>query len=182
MDCTVIEGFQYRGDGRWPEFELVVYPDPGWIAGTRAARLVDQGIPRSLMGVSYVSRDSLDFLEIPHKKNLICFGISGLSEKICVDPDSGEVLQIDASNEGAQFVNSNLEKFTQSVDSVIHRFPFYNLDDDLDDYERVSFELSAIINRIDDRGLTRNGFWETFVSDVSIGDYATEQIIVNLGG
>jgi hypothetical protein len=142
--------------------------------------LIVGGVPGSLIALSYVAEDSLTFLESPSRGRIICFGRTGLVGMICVDPKTGEVLQV-ASNDlnSERTVNASLCQFSHSVRAVIGRFPFYGEDDDPDTYETVGSELADMIREIDPNSFIEASFWGAFVDDVGIGDYVTEEIITD---
>ena len=175
------EGVLYRGGGQWPSFGTITYPGNEWLAGTPAAALVEAGVPTSLVGLSYSATENLEVAELPGRGRLVCFGRSGLSERVCVDLESGVVLQIDRDGTSEHFVNSSLDAFARAVRAVIERFPFYSSESELDEYEEVASELARMIREVDPEGLVGDGFWETFISDVSMGDYATEEIVQDIG-
>ena len=101
------------------------------------------------------------------------------------------------------FVNSSLDQFIASVREVSERFPFYSSDlgefdiqDLLDDpasvrarieqdnseVDRVAEDLTEILRSIDRAAVAdETTFWWTFVFDVRMGDFATEDVLRDLG-
>lgn len=73
-------------------------------------------------------------------------------------------------------VNSNLDLFVSCVSATIARFPFYGEGEAGEEAERVADELSDILLGIDPEVSSMNGFWQTFIDDVAIGDYSTEVV------
>ncbi|WP_425564121.1 SUKH-4 family immunity protein [Nonomuraea longicatena] len=122
------EGFP-RGNGLWPSKRRVVFGDPGCIAGSAAAMLVEQGVPCSLIGLMYTADAALEIVDHPTCGKLVRFGHSGYSELICVNIEDGHVLQFSESigDRQVSLVNSSLGQFVQSADLVVDRFPFYSI-------------------------------------------------------
>jgi hypothetical protein len=98
-------------------------------------------------------------------------------------------------------VNSSLDQFIASVRAVLERFPFYSMDtgegDDLDDpasmdpasmrayaeqfdseVNRAAEDLTEILRRIDPAAVAdHTTYWGSFVFDVQMGDFATEDVL-----
>jgi hypothetical protein len=70
----------------WPRFETVTFPEPTCVPYGWDAPLVTSGVPRSLIGQSYLVADDLAVLGEPENGPLIRFGLSGLSHNICLNP------------------------------------------------------------------------------------------------
>jgi len=58
-------------------------------------------------------------------------------------------------------------------------FPFYDRDTSLEDREAVATKIGNVIRRIDSVAIRPDSFWETFVDDVTIGDFATQDLVEN---
>lgn len=168
------------GEGGWPEFRLVTLPVGGGVDGRADSNSDTIQVPASLLGYSYVAVEQPEIVESSGKGRLLRFGTSGLSEMICMDLDGGMILQLDSSATSARAVNSSLAKFNETTKAIIERFPFYGEEAEMDQFEAVSIELADIIRRIDPSVLTVDSFWDTFINDVAIGDYATEEFVEDL--
>jgi SUKH-4 immunity protein len=166
-------------EDRWPRFELVTFPEPTGIPHGWDEPLVRQGVPKALIERTYQAASRLTLLDDPRYGPLVRFGESGLSDSICLDPRTGQVLLIiDAPDGPAWLVNSSLEQFIETVRVVIERFPFYGVASELEERERIGDELAEAIRSIDPAaGVDPNGFWQIFLADVMIGDFATEDIV-----
>jgi hypothetical protein len=98
------------------------------------------------------------------------------------------------------FVNSSLDQFIASVRAVCERFPFYSADtgvfDGLNDpaaeralaeqhdreVDRAAEDLTEILRRIDRAAVAdETTFWLSFVFDVQMGDFATEDVLRHRG-
>jgi hypothetical protein len=164
-------------DGSWPVFALVpVDAGPG-VPAPVAGRLADPGVPKGLIGHEY--RALAVAAPLPDAPGpVVAFGSCGLRGRICVDAGSLAVVHVAEPGAGTTNpVNSHLDLFAGSVRAVIDRFPFYDLDADLEERERIAAELRAVLHSIDSSALDANGFWTTFLDDLTIGDYATEEIV-----
>ena len=51
------------------------------------------------------------------------------------------------------------------------------MDGSIEDCEAVAAKISNVIRSIDPVALSADSFWGTFVDDVAIGDYATEDVV-----
>lgn len=84
-------------------------------------------------------------------------------------------------------MNADLDLFTSCVRAVIERFPFYedvefnegeyDWDGELEKRKSAAEELGSLLLEIDSSALEFNGFWETFLDDVVIGDYSVEEVV-----
>lgn len=99
-------------------------------------------------------------------------------------------------------VNSSLDQFIASVRAVLERFPFYSREpgegegDDLEDsaseraraeqhdneVDRAAEDLMEILRSIDRAAVAdETTFWRSFVFDVQMGDFPTEDVLGHLG-
>ena len=123
---------------RWPRFDLVSFRTPTGIPHGWDAELLRKGVPKALIGQSYQAASELMLLNVPGNGHLVCFGISGLLGKACLDPHTGAIITItDVPPEYSHtlnlvsgiygpscFINSSLDQFIASVRVVLDRFPF----------------------------------------------------------
>ncbi len=190
-----------RGN-RWPHFELVTFSEPSGVPYEVAAPLLEQGVPKDLVGRYHVA-DALSMLQEPGEAPLVCFGTSMLFENICLDPRTGNVVELTiipsrfsktinlpAGPTGpVRLVNSSLKQFTASVRAMVNRFTFddVNVEESEDEIDmkalhdegiRVGNELTEILRSIDPAAVAdENSFWTTFIDDVKIGDFSTELVV-----
>jgi SUKH-4 immunity protein len=158
-------------------FEMVTFPEPTGIPHGWDAELLRQGVPKALFG-RFEAANEVTLLEVPHDGQLVCFGTSGLDGSVCLDPQTGAVVEITYVPTGTinlpsgvhgpqDFVNSSLEQFIASVRAVLDRFPFDSegteedrARDDLADewahqdklaneWDRAGGELDETLRRID---------------------------------
>lgn len=187
---------------RWPRFELVTFPEPTGVPYEAARMLVARGVPRSLFGL-YRAASELTLFEDPGRGQLVCFGTAGLNGLVCLDPHTGQVVDliyvpVATANvragvlRPAWLVNSSLEQFSESVRVVLNRFPFdsvsmkgtLDLDgsdwDDLhNEWNHAADEMEEALRAIDPAAVADpNGFWMTFLDlDVRSGDYMTSEMV-----
>jgi hypothetical protein len=162
----------------WPVYDLVrirFVPD---VPPNMAARLAETRVPRRCIGHEYRVLPEATFLGRIAERDLVAFGISGSSGRVCVDLATGTVVHVPTiGGSMVNVVNADLAAFCECVAAVIARFPFYGEDDEPEQFEEVAEELRHTIGVIDESALVNNGFWGTFADDVAIGDYATEMIV-----
>jgi hypothetical protein len=164
--------------GGWPRFERAVFS--GWdsVPGEVRDTLMRAGPPKRSLGRLYWASTELASVEIPPRGRLIRFGHSGIASGIHLDPSTGEVLVVlDHAGAVPQLVNSTLAQFTDTVRTVIDMFPYYDRDGRLDEREAAAKRLAGAIRRIDPVAMNPDSFWGTFVDDVAIGDFATEDVV-----
>lgn len=188
--------------GHWPRFELAIFPEPTGIPYGWVEELLRMGVPKAMFGY-YRAADDLMLLEVPGYGQFVRFGTSGPYGGVCLDPRTRAIVYVNtyvpsrAINPEASgihgppsFVNSSLEQFTATVRAVLDRFPFDRGDTgreswedaDLDEIEaewdRAAGELTETLGRIDPEAVAdQDGFWKTFVADVQMGDYSTDDTL-----
>jgi hypothetical protein len=135
-------------------------------------------VPRSLIGRSYVADREFQVITVAGGM-LLCFGSTGLSGRICVDMLNGRVVQQQLHDDSPpRFVNSTLAAFRDCVERVIACFPFYDSGSDLESRSAASERIADEIRRTDTAALDDpDGFWAMFLTDVEVGDYATQEIV-----
>lgn len=148
----------------------------GAAPGVREA--LETGVPRRCVVRRYVASDSLETISIPTAGRLIAFGTSGLTDRICVDPRNGHVLEITGpSLPTFVFVNSSLPQFTETVRAVMAAFPFHGIEATEAEVDDVADRLAGTIETIDGPSIGSGTFWSIFVDDLRMGDYATEIVV-----
>ncbi len=112
-------------------------------------------------------------LDVPEHGGLIQFGQLMHDDPVCVDPTTGQVLEI--TRQGTVlFVNSSIAAFTETVRAVVERFPYHDEDAEFDEIHAVARDLADLIRGIDPEAMADDRFWSTFVDDVEMGDFATQ--------
>ena len=162
-----------------PHFELTTFSPPLDGRQDVVDALTKTGVPKSSVGRAYRAAAELTSINVPGRGRLICFGKSGLSNDICVDASSGEVLQV-LEGGNPRLVNSTIGQFIESVRAIIRMFPFYETSDSaFETGQAVGDRVADAIRRIDNAATEPDTFWETFVQDVAIGDYSTADVLKN---
>ena len=161
----------------WPKFDLVGLPSDPEVPGWLAERLQTPGVPRRILGGEYQVLEAATI--VPGRtESLVAFGSSGSSGRVCVDPVTGAVVCLpDPDLPMVAPVNVNLDRFADCVRDVIGLFPLYDDEGELEDFEEAAEKIRQVVGAIDDTGLDPVGFWEDLASDVSMGDYNTEEIL-----
>lgn len=160
-----------------PKYELVTFPI-GELGAPSYPSLAEIVVPKSLVGGEYSVLGQLEFLEVSGREKLIAFGASGLRGRICLDTVSGAVVQVPVLRQpDRREVNASMELFGQCIETVISQFPFYGIDDDDEVTHEVSVRLRRYLAAIDPVTQSHNGFWETFIDDLDMGVYATEEVL-----
>jgi hypothetical protein len=174
--------------GPWPRIEIVVFPQSAFGSPQLADTpwdvqqvLTTIGVPRQLLSGKYAAMRDLEVLEVPTQGRVICFGTSGRWSRICLDPRNGEVTEVIMTRQPtANLVNSSLKQFIDSVQAITDLFPFYLSDSTLEDAINSGNNVADALKRIDPAAMGPDTFWSTFVDDLKMGDYPTEQVIEDL--
>jgi hypothetical protein len=139
--------------------------------------LFSTGVPIDFLGTGrYTVAATLAIVDIPSRGRMIRFGEGTMPSNFCIVPRTGEVVDLSCVPDH-EFVNSSLTQFVRVVKAVTGRFPFYDTSDDLDERNRVGDELAAMIEEIDPPAMEIDLFWSTFVDDIRIGDFPTEDVL-----
>jgi hypothetical protein len=105
-------------------------------------------------------------------QNLISIGAFDDDFQFFVDIDTGSVFFGLEADENPAHSNANLAFFVACILSVQERYPFYGFDDTIEVKREAGHSLADSIRKIDPMCLEfSDGFWLSFVHDVSIGDY-----------
>ncbi|MET7567293.1 SUKH-4 family immunity protein [Streptomyces sp. NPDC005492] len=105
-------------------------------------------------------------------QSLILIGAFDEDFHFFVDIDTGSVFFGLDSDENPVFSNEGLGSFSACILRVQERYPFYYFDDTLEVKRQAGQALADSIRRIDPVCLDfPDGFWPSFIHDVSIGDY-----------
>ena len=161
-----------------PAFDVIVFPESepeSTVTGRRPEvweALFRTGVPRDLFSGRYACVQKPAVLDVPEYGRLIQFGLLVHDDPICVDPTTGQVLEI-LRKGTALFVNSSIAAFTEIVRAVLARFPYYDEDAEFDEIDAVARDLADLIRGIDPEAMADDRFWSTFVDDVEMGDFAT---------
>jgi len=183
----------------WPRFELVTYTEPTGIPHGWDRDLITLGVPKRILGDYYKAVSRLELIEHPTLGPVVRFATLGRRGAMCLHPATGSIHQLTGARSGQEwFVNTTLAQFNDSVRAVINRFPFdrgvpseaptpdasaqwhtSNTDkgDDVS-WITVGEELRELLRRIDPASVANpNGYWNTFVTDVEMGNYSAEDVL-----
>lgn len=168
--------------------ELVTFSESPRIPHELAAPLLERGVPKEMLG-RYQAANALTLVETPRRVQLVCFGLVIGSERACLDPHTGAVIEIIDGPQGDEWaewpINSSLEQFIASVDAVLNRYPFDSpqakeesddsyLDRTRAELDRAVDDLKAALSAIDPTAMDDpDGFWMTFLDDVQMGNFST---------
>jgi len=139
--------------------------------------LAQARVPKASIGRLYSAVHRLEAIVLPGRGLLVKFGCTHLTGSITYDPITGEVLQLSETPGGdPHFVNSTLDQFSRCIRAVVEMFPLYDRESTDDEREQAASRVSGTVKAIDRSAIAADSFWETFVNDVAIGDYATEEL------
>lgn len=134
-----------------------------------AVELSAGGVPVDVLGRFEAVREPYEVSTATRR--VVCFGESGLREKICLDPQTGEVVQVGDGREEGTFVNTSLSHFRRVAQMLVERFPFHAAGADLEERERGASAVALAIESIDPCAMVPDRFWSTLVDDIAIGDF-----------
>ena len=138
--------------------------------------LFETGLPQSLFGYSAAS--GLSVLQREGRSPVVCFGSSGMFDTIGIDTANGNVVDvIKAPEKPVILVNTTAKLFTQTVHALIDRFPYYAKAAGYEEVDTVSEALRGMIRSIDPEAAVPGCYWPSFVDDVQMGDFSTEDIL-----
>jgi len=149
----------------------------GGLPSARSA-LFEIGIPQSLLGGRYTAYTEPSVLPRDGHPPVVCFGSSGPFVTIGIDTENGNVVYVlDVPEKPVNLVNATAILFTQTVQALIGRFPYHAKDAENQELDAVSAELREIIRSIDPEAAVLGRYWPSFVDDVQMGDFNTEDIL-----
>lgn len=136
-----------------------------------AQELEFEGVPESFIG-RFQSAERLSYcVDRYAPRGLVRFGTGLNYERLCLDPKTGRVVSVPATEGETRLVNSSLERFTSIVESMLELVPFYVEDAESGEVERAQAACLNIVRRIDPPAAAPDLFWTTFVDDVGVGDF-----------
>ncbi|MEU0401640.1 SUKH-4 family immunity protein [Streptomyces sp. NPDC006197] len=160
------------GDG-WPKFNIVrLSSGSDWDGAP-----VELQVPEALIAFSYRAAESLTAMDGPTPRRFFKFGSTGLFGSLLFDSKTGSVVQHQEGARGVSLVSTSIAAFNEIVKKVIETFPFYSTSEDGDEMEVAAAKVKEIVCSEDPEAYFAGGFWETFVSDIEMGDYSTEEVI-----
>jgi hypothetical protein len=173
-----------------PQFELITFPASDLVPVNAVEDLTRVGIPRALLGRP-LARESLStIVNNAAARPLVWFGTFGLASHLCLEPETGQVVCVVGFEPALPhvngpawmdtrpaFVNSTLASFVASVRAVTDRFPFYSRSGSDADFDAAARDVARIVASVDPAAIDPDTFWATFVDDVAIGDWATEDVV-----
>lgn len=140
--------------------------------------LFEIGLPQSLLGGRYSADSGLSVLPREGRSPVVCFGSSGLFDAIGIDTANGNVVDVIKTPDKPVILdNATAMLFTRTVHALIDRFPYHAKDAGYEEVDAVSEELRGIIRSIDPKAAVPGCYWPSFVDDVQMGDFNTEDIL-----
>jgi hypothetical protein len=163
------------GNPLWPQYISVTIPVVG--KGDASPSGPDEiVVPSGLVGAEYKALPAAHFLDHDGMRHLLAFGSAGLEGFICLDTRESTVVSVPSRTQSdVNPVNADLVLFRDSVAAVLKQFPFHAIDDD-EEMEAVTSRIGAMLLDVDPTGQELNGFWETFIDDLGMGNYATDLV------
>jgi hypothetical protein len=133
-------------------------------------------IPKRFFG--YSAAEQVSRVNLPSRGPLVRFGTWGPFVGMYVDPSTNEVFSsVERPLTAPRLVNSTLKHFGETVKAVLAMFPLYSREAELEERQAVAAKVADVIARIDAVASTPDTFWSTFIDDLVIGDFATEDIL-----
>ena len=164
-------------------FALVTFPSSAEAQALLAIRPDDlqqfyvEGVPRSFVTERYRAAPSLSVATDAAGRRLIKFGTTILDGAMCLDPATGQVIQLFGRGSGQWFVNSTLAAFTASIREVSKAFPFYQDGASSGEVDAAARRVAEIIGNIDGEAVAPDRYWSTFLDDIRTGDWATGDVV-----
>ena len=164
-------------------FALVRYPPSAEASALLDRRPEDlrafyaDGIAKSFVRARYRANETLSLITDEDGHELVRFGSTILDGSMCLDPRSGEVVQLVGPARKRLFVNSSLRAFTAVVHAVSQAFSFYPDSATDEEIDAAAERIAEVIRRVDEGALVADGYWSIVVSDVMIGDGGTEDVL-----
>jgi hypothetical protein len=164
-------------DENWPSFAMVQIHgssagDPDWEGPDLTLE-----VPAAMVGATYRAASALTRITSLEHGTLVRFGSTGLFGSVLLDTVTGAVVQRERDANHVSLMNSSLAEFVAVVRAVIERFPFYDSDSEDSEWVAAARDVEGIIRAVDPGAFIQDGFWETLVSDIEIGDFSTEDVL-----
>ena len=156
-------------------FTLITFPPSGAADALLRGRLDDLeafhvgGIPGAFVTARFRAQSTLSVAadEVGHR--LVKFGTTVLGGSMCLDPATGEIVQLVGRKASRFFVNTTLATYTTTVREVSNAFPFYSDNASVEEIEAAAQRASEVIRSIDREALVPDRYWSTFVDDMRTG-------------
>ncbi|MFD4907605.1 SUKH-4 family immunity protein [Kitasatospora purpeofusca] len=134
-------------------------------------------VPTAMVGATYRAASTLTRITSLEHGNFVRFGSTGLFGSILLDAASGAVVRLERNANHVSLVSTSIPNFVAAVKAVIERFPFYDSDSDDGEWVAAARDVEGIVRAVDPEAFIQDGFWETLVSDIEIGDFSTEDVL-----
>lgn len=164
-------------DENWPSFDMVRIhgssaSDPDWEGPDLTLE-----VPAAMVGATYRAASTLTRITSLGHGNFVRFGSTGLFGSILLDTVAGAVVKRERDANDVSRVSSSLPDFVAIVRAVIERFSFYDSDSDHGEWMAAARDIEGIVRAIDSGSFNQDGFWETLVNDIEIGDFSTGDVV-----
>ncbi len=168
--------------------EYVIFAESPDIPHELTAPLLERGVPKEMLGL-YRAANELTLVEDSGGRRFVCFGFIAYSQRACLDPWTGAIVELLKNRRGGDdevvgLINASLGQFIASVSAVLNRYPFDSpqakgeseesyLDRTRAELDRAADDLKKALRAIDPTALEDPGsFWLGFIDDVQMRNYS----------
>ncbi|MFI6262930.1 SUKH-4 family immunity protein [Micromonospora sp. NPDC051006] len=139
------------------------------------AFLLQQGLPRR--SLLFEAAEPTGRTQILSGQVCVLLGSYDKGEQFFLDVERGQVLFGAEGFDDAHSVNTTVEMFAQCLLVSERAYPYYSSAEGPSAFVSVAGRLEALFAAVDPAtyGLV-GSFWKTFVHDVSVGDFAIEDV------
>ncbi|MBG6106072.1 SUKH-4 family immunity protein [Micromonospora vinacea] len=139
------------------------------------AFLLQQGLPRR--SLLFEAAEPTGRTQIRRGQVCVLLGSYDEGEQFFLDVERGQVLFGAEGFDDAFPVNATVEMFAQCLLVSERVYPYYSADAGPPAFLSVARRLEALLAAVDPATYELVGsFWKTFVHDVSVGDFAVEDV------
>lgn len=138
--------------------------------------LTEEGIPeRSLLFTAAEPGDAAEWVQ--GARRYVVLGDYTEDEHFVLDAETGSVHFGTDATDPVWPVNSGIREFVRCLEVTEGEFPFYAAGATSEEKVRVASRLEVLLRDVDPESFEAEGaFWMSFIHDVSIGDFSTEDV------
>jgi hypothetical protein len=139
--------------------------------------LLEEGVPQYFFFRNYAADPALSVIHFAERSPFVRFGADCIG-MMGVDSASGHVIHMRGESwERASFVNTTIDKFTETARSLAESFPYGASCIEFDGVEEAANTIREIIRSVDEAAIISGNYWPDFADEIDGQLYGVGEIL-----